>query len=862
MHGSLEGGKMKSKFTFVSIPTLPAALARLKDVAYNLHWAWDQNAIALFRRLDSDLWETTQHNPVKMLGTVAQSQLEAAANDEGFLSHLRTVSEGLDAYLGEKATWFQRTQRERSPGTIAYFSAEFGISECLNIFAGGLGMLAGDHLKSSSDLGIPLVAIGLLYQQGYFRQYLNEAGWQQEAYPDNDFYAMPLVLERDANGTPLVIKVHYPGDIVTARIWRAQVGRVPLYLLDSNVPENRADYRDITDQLYGGDKETRIRQEVLLGIGGYRALKALQINPTVYHMNEGHSAFLSLERVRWLMETQNLSFAEASVAASAGLAFTTHTVVDAGHDYFDPDLVLRYLGEEAYQLGLNNKDFLALGRQNPNNDSELFCMTILAMKMASFTNGVSKLHAAVTRKVWQNMWPGVPREEVPVTHVTNGVHMCTWLSRDVGQLYERYLGLRWQTEPLDPATWKRVEQIPAEELWRTHERRRERLVAFTRQRLKAQLIRRGAPQWEVEAAGEALDPDGLTIGFARRFATYKRATLIMRDAERLAKLLNNPEQPVQIIFAGKAHPRDDPGKEFIRQIARLAGQEAFRRRVVFLENYDMSVARYLVQGCDVWLNNPLRPQEASGTSGMKAVLNGVLNLSTLDGWWDEAYQTEVGWAIGRGETYENQDYQMQVEAEALYGLLEKDIVPTFYERGLDGLPRRWIAKMKASIEGLAPFFNTHRMVAEYTRRVYLPASTQYQKLTADKFIRARRLAEWKKRVTDNWPRVRVEVEDALHNAQVRVGEKFNVRADVYLDPLFPEDVTVELCLGEVDGQGEMASAESILMQPQERDADGCTVYEARDVACGASGLHGYTVRVLPKHEDLLTPFVPGLITWA
>jgi starch phosphorylase len=860
---------MKPLRTFTVVPSLPTPLERLRDLAYNLRWAWNHDTIELFRRLDSDLWETTGHNPVLMLGMVDQTLLETAAAEEGFLAHLGRVSRDLDAYLAGESTWFRRTysQEDANPGAaegplVAYFSAEFGLTECLSIFAGGLGVLAGDHLKSASDLGVPLIGVGLLYQQGYFRQYLNEAGWQQEAYEDNDFHNLPPRLERRPDGTALTVEVPYPGRRVTAQVWRVQVGRVPLYLLDTNVSANRPEDRDITYQLYGGDLEMRIEQEIMLGIGGYRALEAMGLEPTVYHINEGHSAFLALERVYRLMEVHGLSFAEAREAASAGLVFTTHTPVEAGHDYFSPELMDRYFADYARHLGLSRQDFLALGRQDPNNHSEPFCMTILALRMAACSNGVSRLHGQVSRRMWQGLWPGVAEGEIPITSITNGVHFQSWISYEMRQLYDRYLGPRWQEELADQSVWQRSEHIAAEELWRTHERRRERLVAFARRRLRSQLERRGAPQTEVEAADEVLDPEALTIGFARRFAPYKRATLLLRDPERLARILNAPDRPVQFIFAGKAHPRNDPGKELIRQIVGLARQERFRRSLVFLEDYDMAVARYLVQGVDVWLNTPRRPREASGTSGMKATANGVLNLSTLDGWWDEAYRPEVGWAIGRGEMYDDSGYQDQVEAEALYGVLERDVVPTFYDRGADGLPRRWIAHMKASIGNLCYFFNTHRMVGEYTDRFYVPAAARYRQLTADGIAQAKALAAWKIRIQEGWSQACVEAVETEPFTELQVGDEVRVQTRVHLGVLTPDDVAVQLYLGRVDASGEIVEAEATPMQFVKPEGEGSYLFEASAVSCRMSGRHGYTVRVLPHHPDLITPFLPGFIVWA
>jgi starch phosphorylase len=848
---------------FQVVPALPAPLVRLRDVAFNVRWAWDHDAIELFRRLDSNLWETTGHNPVRLLGAIDQGRLEEAAKDDSFLAHLERVWTHFSA--PGVLSWYRRQYPATDGLSVAYFSAEFGLTECLSIFAGGLGVLAGDHLKSASDLGVPLTGIGLLYQQGYFRQYLNQSGWQQEAYEDNDFLNLPIEpAERD--GQRVQIDLEYPGRTVRARVWRVRLGRVNLYLLDANIPENRPEDRDITDQLYGGDLDMRIRQEIMLGIGGMRALEALGIEPTVCHMNEGHSAFLALERARRLMERRGFSFPEARELASAGLIFTGHTPVEAGHDIFPPDLMDRYFSDYTRRLGITRKEFLALGRRDPANDAEPFCMTVLALRMAAFGNGVSRLHGEVSRRMWRDIWPGLPLDEIPIGHVTNGVHFRSWISYEMNQLYDRYLGPHWREEPGNGGLWKRAESIPAEELWRTHERRRERLVSFARRRLRAQLERRGAPQSEIEAADEVLDPEALTIGFARRFATYKRATLILRDPERLGRMLNDPKRPVQIIFSGKAHPRDNPGKDLIRQILEIARRKEFRRRIVFLEDYDMAVSRYLVQGCDVWLNTPLRPLEASGTSGMKAAANGALNLSTLDGWWDEAWRDSasnlIGWAIGRGESYQDREYQNQVEAGALYDLLENDVIPTFYDCGPDRLPRRWITRMKASLTYLCSKYNTHRMVQEYTERFYSMAHVRYQELAGDSGGRVKALAAWLARVRAAWPQVRVAAVSGTLPAPLKVGEPFSARAQLQLGALTPEDVSVELCVGAVDSKGELVEHVANLMQCTGQDGPGLYRYEGEAKACRTSGQYGFTIRILPCHPDMVTAFVPGLIAWA
>ncbi|HEV2423677.1 MAG TPA: alpha-glucan family phosphorylase [Terriglobia bacterium] len=871
---------MKPVRTFDVIPALPSAVEGLRAAACNLHWTWDHETIELFRRLDRDLWESTGHNPVLMLGVIEQEKLEAAARDDAFLGHLERVSGGLDSYLEGNLTWFgKRQQPADSKLLTAYFSAEFGITECLSIFAGGLGILAGDHLKSSSDLGVPLVGVGLLYQQGYFRQYTNQAGWQQESYEANDFTNLPVSPVLDVVGRPLTVGVELTGREVRAQVWVAQVGRVPLYLLDTNIAANpNAEDRVITDQLYGGDRETRIRQEIVLGIGGYRALRAVGLEPTVYHMNEGHSAFLALERIRQLMEGRSLSFAEARELASASLVFTTHTPVEAGHDYFSPDLMDRYFGAFAGRLGLSSREFMALGRKHPDDGSD-FCMTVLALRLASYSNGVSKLHGEVSRRMWQVLWPAVPTDEVPVRHITNGVHFRSWISLEMNQLYDRYLGPKWHEEPADQKTWNRIYSVSPEELWRSHERRRDRLVAWVRGRVRAQWVKRGAPPSEIAAAQEVLNPNALTIGFARRFATYKRGTLILRDLPRLERLLMDAERPVQIIFSGKAHPRDDAGKELIRQINGLTRQPTLGRHMVFIADYDMSVARYLVQGVDVWLNTPRRPLEASGTSGMKAAANGALNLSTLDGWWDEVWRERevssdgvrarrasdsaatIGWAIGKGESYNDPDYQDQVEAEALYDLLEHDVIPTFYDRGEDRIPRRWVDRMKASIATVCPLVSTNRMVKDYTEQFYLKAHERYRVLEAEGTARAKLLAAWVARVRSAWPEVRVETVEQRSNGALPVGTSLHARASVRLGPLAPDDVRVELFIGRVSPSGDLSDHAAIRMQPAGDAGEHAFWFEA-NAPCERSGKYGFTIRVRPDHADLTVPFVPGLIRWA
>ncbi len=853
--------------TFTVLPHLPERLQALHKLAYNMWWCWNADAVALFRRIDVDIWESLGHSPVKMLGATPQTRLEKLAKEEGFLAHMDRVEEALNNYMSAP-TWFQDTYGAEKYARVAYFSAEFGIHESVPVYSGGLGVLAGDHLKSASDLGIPLSGVSLMYREGYFRQYLNVDGWQQERYPENDFFNLPLIPETMQDGAPLLISVRLPGRDVFARIWRIQVGRVPLYLIDCNIPQNRQHDRNITAQLYGGDQHTRIEQEIVLGIGGIRALKALGKMPTVCHMNEGHSAFCSLERTRLLMEENGYEFATATEAVKAGTCFTTHTPVPAGNDAFPVHMMDHYFGEYIKGLKIDRTSFLNLGREKPNQEHENFSMTVLAIRMSNTSNGVAKLHGVVSRKMWKGLWPELPEVEVPITSITNGVHTHTWISPEISQLYHRYLGAQWEEEPTNFDIWQRVDVIPDAELWRTHERRREKLVSFARNRLKLQLQRRGAPPAEIEAADEVLDPDALTIGFARRFATYKRGNLIFRNLERLAAIVNNKDRPVQIIFSGKAHPKDHGGKELIAHVTQYARRPEFRRRIVFLEDYDMNVARYMVQGVDVWLNNPRRPLEASGTSGMKVNCNGGLNLSVLDGWWDEGYLGDNGWAIGRGEEYskDQEVYQDEVESRQIYDLIEQEIVPAFYTRGNDGLPRTWLKRMKRSIATNVPVFNTNRMVKEYTEIAYIPAYRRHTLLTGHQFAKAAELAKWRSRLREGWGQIRVESVDSPNIDPTHVGAELLVRVRVALGPFTADDVEVQLVHGVIDSHGEIARPGTVTLAPvtgPDPAANGARIWlYTGKISCKSSGQYGYCVRVLPKHSALPNPFEPGLVVWA
>ncbi len=840
-------------------PTIPEELSSLEKIAFNLLWCWDREAIDLLRSLDEELWEESLHNPVLMLNKISQERFREILEDEALVEHLSRVSERFGKYLDAQNTWFQKLWSSETP-LIAYFSAEWGLTECIKIYSGGLGILAGDTIKSASDLGLPIVGVGLLYQEGYFRQYLNVDGWQQERRADNDFFNLPIKAQYDRQGDPVTVALDLRGRTVIVRCWTVDVGRAALYLLDTNIPENSPDDRQITSRLYGGDPDMRIRQEIVLGIGGTRVLKAIGHEPVIYHMNEGHSAFLAIERIRQLMKQPGLSFEEAREVARRGNVFTTHTPVPAGIDEFPSGLVEAYFRDYVGELGIPIQQLIGMGRLVPQESAEPFNMARLAIREAAHVNGVSRLHRDVSRKMWQNMWAQVPQDELPIDYVTNGIHIPSWVSRDMAELLDRYLGSGWVDRPTDEKVWNNVWRIPDAELWRTHERRRERLVAFARKCLGRQLRDQGACRETIQAAEEVLDPCALTIGFARRFASYKRATLLLRDPERLKRILTNPERPVQLIFAGKAHPHDKYGKELIRQIVHFARRENLGNHVVFIEDYNMIVSRYLVEGVDVWLNTPLRPMEASGTSGMKVVPNGGLNISVLDGWWDEAYTSEVGWAIGRGETYEDVEYQDQVESSALYNLLEREVIPLFYARSRDDLPRGWITMVKNSMRGLCHTFNTDRMVKEYTRKFYLPALEEHSYLSKDGFRAAKEFVEWKARVQAEWQSIEIVSGDVKVDGDERAGCRIPVTARVRLGRLNPDDVTVEAYYGRLDTRKEIVGGNTVEMMPVGGAEDGVLAYEAK-VPCEEGGRQGATIRVLPSRKRISDPISLGLIKW-
>jgi starch phosphorylase len=850
---------MRKIFTFTVVPSLPPRLQPLLEIAYNLWWSWNPEAIELFRRVDTQLWDELRHNPVLLLGNISPERLEALSGDEVFLSHMERARAALTRYM-EYKTWFDRVHGS-STGRIGYFSLEFGLHECLPLYSGGLGILAGDHMKSASELGLPLLGVGLAYRHGYFRQFLNRDGWQKEVYEENDFYNMPMTLALRDDDTPCEIEVPFPEGPVRAQIWRINVGRTHLFMLDTNLDSNSDAGREITAQLYGGDVETRIRQEVLLGVGGIRALSELGLAPRVCHMNEGHSAFLALERILMLMRNDGLPFEEAKILVTASNIFTTHTPVPAGNDVFPAEMITRYFSWFCKEAGISPDTLLNLGRQRPGDASEPFSMPVAALRLSAHANGVSKLHGEVSRKMWRGIWPEIRPDEIPIIHITNGIHTRSWLSSEISRLYDRYLGPQWHIDPEKTEVWKRVANIPDSELWRSHERLRERLIGFSRRRLREQLERRGVHHTWVKEAEEALDPEALTIGFARRFASYKRATLLLWDRERLARLVGDAERPVQFIFAGKAHPRDNEGKEFIRQVIHSIQRDDFRQRIVFLEDYDIMVARYLVQGVDVWLNNPRRPLEASGTSGMKVPPNGGINLSVLDGWWCEGFSGDNGWAIGSGEEYDDHQYQDEVESQALYDLLEREVVPLFYRRGSDGLPREWIAMMKSSMMTVCPEFNTNRMIEQYTERFYQSSLLQWNWLSADKMTEVKQLTLWRRNIVELWKDITVHGVETDTSREFTVGQDIPVRLRLNLGRVSPEDVQVEILHGKLDAQGMIVEGEPSPLTFESLDAVSGVGHFSGMVPCRQSGQNGFSIRVLPYRIGLNNPFELGLVLW-
>lgn len=698
------------------------AQERLWSLARNLWWCWDHDCISLFRDLNPTRWRELNQNPISMLSEMPLGEIEARATELVLHSRINYVYRRQQEYLRADRTWGAANAGVLRPRPVAYFSAEFGLHESLPIYSGGLGVLAGDHIKSASDLGIPLIGIGLFYGQGYFLQRLDPSGWQREEYLQTDVNQLPMQLAIGQNGEPIVVKIETRGGSIRAKVWRVKVGRCDLLLLDSKVAGNAPEDLELTSRLYGGDRRTRIRQELLLGVGGFRALKAMGISPGVLHLNEGHSGFAVFEAIRDRMQEEGMDFDTAANLIPREVVFTTHTPVAAGHDRFNADLIEEHLGPLREELGISHQKLMGFGRERSADHQEQFCMTVLGLKLSRRANAVSSLHGEVSRAMWKNLFPGKLEDAVPIGHITNGVHVPSWLAPQMCRLYDRHLGVGWQNQSGAARTWEEIENVDDGELWETHLSLKSQLIDFVRRRAREQAERRGEPQEALHRLSKSLSPDALTIGFARRFATYKRANLILADIQRLASMVNDPKRPVQFLFAGKAHPHDEPGKRVLRQIAEMMRDPKFAGKFVFIEDYDINVGRHLVQGVDVWLNNPRRPLEASGTSGQKVVLNGGLNFSVLDGWWAEAYDGLNGFAIGNGRTHANMDVHDTRDGEELYRVLRDELIPLYYQRDKDGLPRGWITRMKRTIRTLGWRFSADRMVMDYTGKCYVPAA--------------------------------------------------------------------------------------------------------------------------------------------
>lgn len=853
-------------------PSLPAELEPLADLAANFRWSWDAPTREVFQWADKQLWEDVGNNPAALLGGLSRERMAELVADKAFRSQLAEVRADLERYLTQPR-WAQA--QDPAPPAVAYFSAEFGITEVMQVYSGGLGILAGDHLKAASDLGLELVGIGLLYRHGYFRQHLDADGWQREQYPDLNPYDLPLTRLEDESGERLLVEVDLAGRTVAAQIWKADVGRVPLLLLDTDIGVNHPDDRVVTDRLYGGDSEHRLRQEIVLGIGGVRALAeaqrigAVTIEPSLFHANEGHAGFLQFERIlRYVRDgsahdaPSALDFDQAVECARASVLFTTHTPVPAGIDRFDRGLIERYFASYAEQVGVSLGQVLQIGREPSDDAGAVYNMAMMGLRLSAGANGVSQLHGHVSREMFADLWPGVEASEVPIHAITNGVHASTWIGSEMAAVFDRVLPPDWSH---NPDSWSLASRITDDQIWRARNRSRERLVQTVRIRAREQAVRRGEPLGALGWTDTLLDPDALTIGFARRFATYKRGTLLLTQPERLKALLTSVDRPVQFVFSGKAHPRDDGGKGLIRELVHFSNDPEVRGRLVFLEDYDMRIARTLVAGCDVWLNNPRRPHEASGTSGEKAVLNGALHASVLDGWWDEMYEpangasAENGFAIGGRTQNPDPVQQDAADAAALFELLEHSIVPAFYDRTDGPLPRRWLARVRASLTTLGPKVLASRMVQDYTRQLYTPIAQRAARLTADGGARALELAAWRGHLATGWPDVRIETIE-LDHAVGFIGDAREVIVDVNLGQVSPEDVAVQIVHGPIGADGTILHP-SVVSLAHDGSGDVHQRYRAT-IELDVSGEYGLAARVVPTHPDLRSWADTGLVTWA
>ena len=843
-------------------PQLPKRVGELLDIANNLWWSWNSEFLRLFKEIDSDLWETVGKNPVKFLKLVSQDKLEDIAKDEEFLAKYDEVVNHFNSYMQTKETWFSKNYPNNANDLIAYFSAEYGIDEIIPIYSGGLGILSGDHLKSASDLGLPFVAVGLLYKNGYFNQKIDGYGTQKTEYTNIDLDNLPILPVKDENGEDLIIDVDFPDRKLYLKIWKIVVGRISLYLMDSDIDKNIAEDRVVTLRLYGGDQEMRIRQEIVLGMAGIKLLRRLGLKPSVYHMNEGHSAFLTLEVIKDVMEEKQVSFEVAKSMCSAKTVFTTHTPVPAGNDIFPIELMDKYFSNFWPKLGISREDFLRLGMKNTQGLEQGFNMGMLALRIAGKKNGVSKLHGAVSRRLFSDVWPNIAPDESPIEYVTNGIHTCSWLAPSMKKLFNQYLKPYWQDNIQDDETWNDIKNIPNKELWDTHTDRKKKLCALVKNNITTRLKSSGYNYEEINEIVSKLNPNALTIGFARRFATYKRATLIFRDLERLTQLLNNPERPVQLIFAGKAHPADKEGQDLIKYIHEVSMKPQFKGKIFLLENYNIAMSRYLISGVDVWLNNPRRPMEASGTSGQKASVNGVINFSVLDGWWAEGYNQKNGWTIGDNTEYQSYEEQDIADSESLYNTLENKIIPLYYEnKKEDGVSDKWMEMFKNSIISTGGRYSTSRMVIDYTRDYYMElanlSKNHYQNL--DEVID---FTNWKKNMYTSWKDIKITQNNNLDNITIDAGNQIEVHCIVNLpENIDCNSIRTEVYYGKILENGIMQQIQTVPMNLVEKDDENRVYKYSAKIELKTGGNYGYTFRVMPQTAMMLDTANLDLIQW-
>ena len=843
-------------------PQLPKRIEKLSEIANNLWWSWNTEFLRLFQRIDGDLWEISNKNPIKFLKHVSQERLENVAKDVNFLKEYDKIVEDFEGYMNSKSTWFTKKYPEEKDDLIAYFSAEYGLDQTIPIYSGGLGILSGDHLKSASDLGIPLVAVGLLYKNGYFNQKIDGDGNQQTEYNDIDLYDLPINPVKNDIGDDLIIYVKFPKRRLYLKVWSIKVGRVTLYLLDSDIEKNNPEDRDVTLRLYGGDQEMRIRQEIVLGQAGVELLtKYLKLKPTVYHMNEGHSAFLTLELMKNIIKEKQVSFDVAKDIASSKTVFTTHTPVPAGNDIFPLDLVEKYFKDFWPRLGLTREEFLRLGMKPGKELDNGFNMGILALKIAGKKNGVSKLHGAVSRELFGEVWPNIAANEAPIGYVTNGIHTCSWLAPRMKELFNKYLIPYWQDNMYQDQVWEKIRNVPNDKLWNIHNDRKVKLLRLVKDNTYERLRRSGYSYEDINEIISKLNPNALTIGFARRFATYKRATLIFKDLERITEIINNSDRPVQLIFAGKAHPQDKEGQDLIRYIHQISMMPQFKGKIFLLENYNIAMSRYLVSGVDVWLNNPRRPMEASGTSGQKASVNGVINFSVLDGWWAEGYTQNNGWTIGSNQEYDSYEAQDQADSQSLYRTLEEKIIPTFYDRDKNNMPIKWIELMKNSIITTGGKYSTSRMLVDYTNNYYMPLCKLTKKYYSD-IDNVAAFNSWKKDLYTNWKDVKItQTEEDLDNITIDAGNKIEVGCEVTLPNIDVDNVTVQVYYGKILENGIVEDISIIPMELTEENPEERKYYYTAKLELTSGGNYGYTFRVMPKNEMILEPANLDLIKW-